>query len=306
MSEVMYVAEDNVGQRIDVFLVNKLVDASRANIQKNIVEGVILVNNKNVKANYKLRLGDVVEIRTQEVKEAKIEAEEIALDILFEDKDIIVINKARGMVVHPAVGNYSGTLVNALLAHCKDLSGINGEIRPGIVHRLDKETTGAMVAAKNDKAHLSLAQQIKDKTAQRKYVAIVHGNIKEDFGIINGAIGRHKTDRKKMAVVKENGKEATTNFTVLERFGEYTFVECKLLTGRTHQIRVHLTHIGHPIVGDNKYGVRKSPFKIDGQALHSASLALTHPTTAENMFFEAPMPDDMLKILEKLKILYKR
>ena len=162
MSEVIYVAEDNVGQRIDVFLVNKLVDASRANIQKNIVEGVILVNNKNVKANYKLRLGDVIEIRTQEVKEAKIEAEEIALDILFEDKDIIVINKARGMVVHPAVGNYSGTLVNALLAHCKDLSGINGEIRPGIVHRLDKETTGAMVAAKNDKAHLSLAQQIKD------------------------------------------------------------------------------------------------------------------------------------------------
>mgnify|MGYP003590388499 FL=1 len=306
MNEIINVPEENKDQRIDLFLVDKLIDTSRANIQKNITEGCILVNGKTVKSNYKLRLGDVIEIIQQEVKETKIEAEKIFLDVLYEDSDIIVINKARGMVVHPAVGNYSGTLVNALLAHCKDLSGINGEIRPGIVHRLDKETTGVMVAAKNDKAHLSLAKQIKDKTAHRKYLAIVHGNIKEDYGVINGAIGRHKTDRKKMAVVTENGKEATTNFKVLERFGEYTLVECKLLTGRTHQIRVHMTYIGHPIVGDNKYGVRKSPFKIDGQALHSESLELVHPILGTNMSFTAPLPNDMVKILERLKSTTKR
>lgn len=233
--------------------------------------------------------------------------ENIPLDILYEDSDIIVVNKARGMVVHPATGIYTGTLVNALLYHCKDLSGINGEIRPGIVHRLDKDTSGVMVAAKNDTAHLDLAEQIRTKTAHRIYWAIVYGNIKEEAGIIKGDIGRHPTDRKKMAIVHEHGKPAVTHFRVLERFGDYTLVECRLETGRTHQIRVHMTSIGHPLVGDPKYGPRRScPFAIEGQALHSLQLELTHPRTRERMTFKAPLPEDMEKILRTLRAKFKR
>ena len=204
------------------------------------------------------------------------------------------------MVVHPAAGVTHGTLVNALLYHCKDLSGINGEIRPGIVHRLDKDTSGVMVCAKNDRAHVSLAEQIKEKTATRTYVAIVHGNITEEAGTIKGAIGRHPTERKQMAIV-EGGKPAVTHFRVLERYGKYTLVECRLETGRTHQIRVHMTSIGHPLVGDPKYGNRKNPFQIAGQALHSKSLDLTHPRTGERMHFEAAVPGDMMEIISDLR-----
>lgn len=301
MKELIYMAAQP-GERLDVFLARQQSELSRAHIQKLTAAGDVLVNQEVRKANYKLKLGERVTLRLPEAEATEIEPEDIPLDILYEDADIIVINKARGMVVHPAAGVYHGTLVNALLAHCKDLSGINGLIRPGIVHRLDKDTSGVMVAAKNDKAHLDLAEQIRTKAAHRRYWAIVHGNIKEEEGVIHGAIGRHPVDRKKMAIVSEHGKSATTKFKVLERFGDYTLVECTLLTGRTHQIRVHMTHIGHPLVGDPKYGVRKSPFAIQGQALHSISLTLTHPQTGEVMEFTAPVPEDMEKILRALRM----
>ena len=293
------VIEEN--ERLDVFLTKKEVSISRAYVQKLIADGQVNVDGKTKKANYRLRVGENVEVEILPPKAVDILAENIPLDVLYEDEHIIVINKARGMVVHPASGVYSGTLVNALLAHCKDLSGINGEIRPGIVHRLDKDTSGVMIAAKDDVSHLDLAEQIKSKTAHRQYLAIVHGNIKEDEGVIHGDIGRHLTDRKKMAIVQENGKPATTKFKVLERFGQYTLVECTLLTGRTHQIRVHMTYIGHPLVGDPKYGKMKSPFNISGQALHSENLTVYHPITKEKMFFSAALPEDMDKILRTLR-----
>jgi 23S rRNA pseudouridine1911/1915/1917 synthase len=290
------------GQRLDVFVVEHCPELSRSHVQKLIEQGMVLVDGAQRKANYKLRGTEEVQVSVPEAEPITAAPEDIPLDILYEDKDIIVVNKARGMVVHPASGVYSGTLVNALLHHCQDLSGINGEIRPGIVHRLDKDTSGVMVCAKNDTAHLDLAEQIRTKTAHRTYWAIVHGNIKEEAGIIKGDIGRHPTDRKKMAIVRENGKPAVTHFKVLERFGEYTLVECKLETGRTHQIRVHMTSIGHPLVNDPKYGPKKSsPFAIQGQALHSLQLTLTHPVTKEKMTFTAPVPSDMEKILTGLR-----
>ena len=290
------------GQRLDVFVVEHCSELSRSHVQKLIEQGMVLVDGAQRKANYKLRGTEEVQVSVPEAEPITAAPEDIPLDILYEDKDIIVVNKARGMVVHPASGVYSGTLVNALLHHCQDLSGINGEIRPGIVHRLDKDTSGVMVCAKNDTAHLDLAEQIRTKTAHRTYWAIVHGNIKEEAGIIKGDIGRHPTDRKKMAIVRENGKPAVTHFKVLERFGEYTLVECKLETGRTHQIRVHMTSIGHPLVNDPKYGPKKSsPFAIQGQALHSLQLTLTHPVTKEKMTFTAPVPSDMEKILTGLR-----
>ncbi len=297
---------DNLNERLDVFLTRMRPDFSRAHIQRLIAEGCVLVGGVLRKGNFRLKLEDEVSLEVPDAKNVEILPENIPLDILYEDNDIIVINKARGMVVHPAAGISSGTLVNALLYHCRDLSGINGEIRPGIVHRLDKDTSGVMVAAKNDKAHISLAKQIQDKTAHRTYIAIVWNNIKEEAGIIRGDIGRHPTDRKKMAIVQDNGKPAVTHFKVLERFGDCTLVECRLETGRTHQIRVHMTHIGHPLVGDPKYGAArhgkiKGNFAIQGQALHSVSLELTHPTTGERMKFTSPIPDDMEKILNKLR-----
>ena len=301
MEPVVFTAEEK-GQRLDVFVVERFPELSRSHVQKLIEQGNVLVDGSVRKANYKLRGGEVVQVTVPQAEPISVEPEDIPLDILYEDKDIIVVNKARGMVVHPASGVYSGTLVNALLYHCRDLSGINGEIRPGIVHRLDKDTSGVMVCAKNDTAHLDLAEQIRTKTAHRTYWAIVHGNIKEEAGIIKGDIGRHPTDRKKMAIVRENGKPAVTHFKVLERFGEYTLVECKLETGRTHQIRVHMTSIGHPLVNDPKYGPKKSsPFAINGQALHSLQLTLTHPVTKEEMTFTAPIPTDMEKILTGLR-----
>ena len=231
-----------------------------------------------------------------------MQPENIPLDIIYEDDDVVVVNKARGMVVHPAAGNYSGTLVNALLYHCKNLSGINGVIRPGIVHRLDKDTSGIMICAKNDAAHISLSEQIQAKTAKRTYLAVVRGNVKTDSGVIETMIARDKNDRKKMAVVKEDGRIAITEYEVLERFGKYTIVRCKLRTGRTHQIRVHMEYLGYPLVGDPKYSPMKTPFSIQGQALHSQTLEFTHPRTGERMCFEAPLPEDMHKIVTRLRL----
>lgn len=302
----MIFVADKANERLDVFLSRMQPDFSRSHLQKLITAGNVTVNEKQVKSNYKLKLNDTVELTVPEAEDVEILPQDIPLDILYEDSDIIVINKTRGMVVHPAAGVTKDTLVNALMYHCADLSGINGEIRPGIVHRLDKDTSGVMVAAKNDAAHIHLAKQIQEKSAFRIYQAIVWGNIKEESGTIHGDIGRHPTDRKKMAIVRENGKPATTHFRVLERFGEQTLVECKLETGRTHQIRVHMTFIGHPLVGDPKYGTDRhdkvrGSFGINGQALHSMSLELTHPTTGERMKFTAPLPEDMEAILHKLR-----
>ncbi|WP_039957449.1 RluA family pseudouridine synthase [Selenomonas infelix] len=292
---------DRAGERLDLFLVRRLPDLSRSYAQRLIADGQVTVDDTARKANYKLRGGEEIVCTMPPAEEIEICAEDIPLDILYEDADIIVVNKARGMVVHPAAGIYTGTLVNALLWHCHDLSGINGALRPGIVHRLDKDTSGVMVAAKNDMAHHYLARQIRDKDARREYRAIVHGNIVPRAGVITGDIGRHPTDRKKMAIVRENGKPATTHFEVLERFGDYTYVSCRLETGRTHQIRVHMMSIGHPLVGDPKYTMKKNPFAIVGQALHSLSLSLTHPRTGKEMAFTAPLPQDMEEILHTLR-----
>ena len=281
--------------RLDVYLNEKFPDKSRSHIQKIISSGAVTVEGKIVKPSFKLSGGEIISVTETE----SVDAENLPLDILYEDADIIVVNKARGMTVHPAETVHSGTLVNALLFHCKDLSGINGVRRPGIVHRLDKDTSGVMVVAKNDAAHVNLAEQIQSKTAVRTYLAIVHGIISDGAGIITGAIGRDKADRKKMAVVAD-GKPAVTEFKVLARFENFTYVECKLQTGRTHQIRVHMAAIGHPLLGDTKYTARKNIFAIDGQALHSHTLSLTHPAPGERMNFTAPLPDDMAEILKRL------
>ncbi len=291
--------KNDIGTRLDVFLANQPDNPSRANIQKMIADGDVTVNGMTKRANYKLRANDNIVMTYQPPQEIEVVPENIPLDILYEDADIIVVNKARGMVVHPAAGIYTGTLVNALLYHCHDeLSGINGKIRPGIVHRLDKDTSGVMVVAKNDFAHNELAKQIGDKTAVKEYIALVHGHITEDSGVINGNIGRHPIDRKKMAVVTSGGKPATTLFQVLERFPNCTYVKCRLLTGRTHQIRVHMAYIGHPLIGDPKYCNSKNKFSIKGQALHSLNLKLFHPRTKKEMIFTAPIPDDIEKLLK--------
>lgn len=298
MNKEYTVTDDEVGTRLDVFLSNQPDNPSRSSIQKMITDGAVSVNGHTKRANYKLRLSDNIVMTYQPLQEIEVQPENIPLDILYEDKDIIVINKARGMMVHPATGVYTGTLVNALLYHCHgELSGINGKIRPGIVHRLDKDTSGVMVVAKNDFAHNSLAEQIGSKTAIKEYVALVHGNITEEKGIINANIGRHPVDRKKMAVVTSGGKSATTVFHVLERFKNCTYVKCRLLTGRTHQIRVHMAYIGHPLIGDPKYCNSKNKFNIEGQALHSLNLTLNHPRTNQQMTFTAPIPQDMQNLL---------
>ncbi|EKU71797.1 RluA family pseudouridine synthase [Selenomonas sp. F0473] len=292
---------DLPGERLDVFLARRMPACSRSYVQRLIAEGRVLVDGARRKANYKLCGGERIACERPPAEEVAVAAEDIPLDVLYEDGDIIVVNKARGMVVHPAAGIFTGTLVNALLFHCRDLSGINGALRPGIVHRLDKDTSGVMVAAKNDMAHHFLARQIRDKEARRAYRAVVHGNIAERAGVISGDIGRHPVDRKRMAIVRTGGKPAVTHFEVLERFGAYTFVACRLETGRTHQIRVHMTSIGHPLVGDTKYTAMKHPFAIRGQALHSHTLTLTHPRTGTKMTFTAPLPADMEEILTRLR-----
>lgn len=296
----LHVTEKYEGMRLDVYLVN-ILDLSRNFAQQIIQQEHVMVNEKIAKANRRLKTDDCVQVQFQQpTEELKAEAENIPLDVIYEDKDIIVINKARGMVVHPAAGNPNGTLVNALLYHCKgELSGINGVIRPGIVHRLDKDTSGVMVAAKTDEAHRGLAAQIKAHTARRTYWALVHGTITEDRGIVDAPIGRHAKDRIKMAVTFKGGREAVTHFQVLKRYGMYTWIECKLETGRTHQIRVHMAYIHHPVVNDPLYGYKKDKFPIEGQALHSHCLDLVHPITGESMHFEAPAPADFLACLQQ-------
>ena len=297
-----------LGKRIDVFLSDDSLDIelpfefSRSFIQKLIKEEKILVDGKGVKSNFKLKSDMNITIFVEDVVEPDIVPENIPLDIIYEDEDVILINKPKGMVVHPAAGHYSGTLVNALMYHCKDnLSGINGVLRPGIVHRIDMNTTGVIVACKNDKAHQSLSEQLKVHSITRKYVAIVHGNIKGDELTISGTIGRSLSDRKKMAMNVRNGKPATTHVKVLERFGQYTYIECQLETGRTHQIRVHLSSINHPLVGDDVYGRKKEEFKLQGQTLHAKVLGFIHPRTGEYMEFEAELPDYFKKLLDKLR-----
>lgn len=297
--ETVTAEAEDAGTRADVFLAAKL-GVSRSNMQKLLEDGRVKRGEKIIKANYKVRTGEMFVVDIPEPEPIEAVPENIPLDIIYEDDYVVVLNKARGMVVHPAPGNYTGTLVNALLYHCSNLSGINSAIRPGIVHRLDKDTSGIMIVAKNDAAHISLSQQIQSKTAVRTYLAVVRGNIKTDSGTIETQIARDKTDRKKMAVVKEGGRDAITDYEVLERFGKYTLVRCKLRTGRTHQIRVHMEYLGYPLVGDPKYSPMKTPFGIKGQALHSHTLEFTHPRTGERMKFEAPLPEDMHKIITRL------
>jgi len=297
--ETVTAEAEDAGTRADVFLAAKL-GVSRSNMQKLLEDGRVKRGEKIIKANYKVRAGEMFVVDILEPEPIEAVPENIPLDIIYEDDDVVVLNKARGMVVHPAPGNYTGTLVNALLYHCSNLSGINSAIRPGIVHRLDKDTSGIMIVAKNDAAHISLSQQIQSKTAVRTYLAVVRGNIKTDSGTIETQIARDKADRKKMAVVKEGGRDAITDYEVLERFGKYTLVRCKLRTGRTHQIRVHMEYLGYPLVGDPKYSPMKTPFGIKGQALHSHTLEFTHPRTGERMKFEAPLPEDMHKIITRL------
>lgn len=299
--EKLIITEQEAGQRADVALA-AMLELTRSNMQKLLEEGRAVKGAKVLKANYKLRLGDEITVTLPEPQPLDVQPENIPLDIIYEDDDVVVVNKPRGMVVHPAAGNYNGTLVNALLYHCKNLSGINGVIRPGIVHRLDKDTSGIMICAKNDAAHVSLSQQIQNKTAQRTYLAVVRGNIKTDEGVIETLIARDKNDRKKMAVVKEDGRQAITEYQVLERFGKYTIVRCRLRTGRTHQIRVHMEYLGYPLVGDPKYSPMKTPFAINGQALHSQTLEFDHPRTGQRLHFEAPLPEDLQKIVTRLRL----
>lgn len=288
-------------QRLDVFLTARLTEKTRSGIQTLIHDGAVRVNGKiRTKTGYSLVAGDQVEIRLPAPVPTEVRPEAIPLDILYEDEQLVVINKPRGMVVHPAAGNQAGTLVNALLAHCRDLSGINGVIRPGIVHRLDKDTSGVMLAAKTDKAHISLAEQIRTHAAGRTYIALVHGSLAQG-GRIAGAIGRHPSDRKRMAVVTQGGKPAVTHFAVLGRTERYSLVTCRLETGRTHQIRVHMAHIGHPLVGDPKYGgkiLKNAP--VRGQALHSWKIRFTHPATGAVLEFTAPLPADMQELLQQV------
>lgn len=292
------VTDKDTGIRVDIY-VAKALDISRSYAGNLIKNGKVSMRDRILKANYRVAAGDEIVIEKDEAADLTVEAENIPLDIVYEDKDIIIVNKARGMVVHPAAGNPNGTLVNALLWHCGgELSGINGVIRPGIVHRLDKDTSGLMVAAKTDTAHKSLAEQIKSHTARRTYVALVHGNIVEAKGRIDAPLGRHPKDRVKMAVNMKDGKDAITHFTVLERFGNYTLVQCRLETGRTHQIRVHMAYIGHPVVNDPLYGYKRDAFPIEGQALHSCALDLVHPITKQAMHFEAPWPDDFKAVVQ--------
>ena len=297
--EQMSLISKKKGERIDKFLGENLDDLSRSYIQKLLKDGLILVNGKKVKANYKLNEGDQIDVEVPDPEPLDIAAENIPLDILYEDADVIVVNKPQGMVVHPAAGHYTGTLVNALMYHCRgDLSGINGVLRPGIVHRIDMDTTGALVICKSDFAHQSLAEQLSVHSITRKYRAIVHGNLKEDEGTVRGAIGRHPTDRKKMAINERNGKPAVTHYRVLERFGNYTYIECQLETGRTHQIRVHMASIGHPLLGDAVYGPKKCPVKnLQGQTLHAMVLGFIHPRTGAYMEFEAPIPEYFSNLL---------
>ncbi len=298
----MQICVETSGTRLDVFLAESNAELTRSRIQKLILDGNIKVNGSVVKANYKLREGDKIELTIPPPKDTELKAEEIPLDIVYEDEHMLVVNKPQGMVVHPAAGNLEGTLVNALMAHCGDnLSGINGEVRPGILHRIDKDTSGLLLVAKDDRAHLGLSEQIKAHSLTREYMALVHGKIKEDSGTIDAPIGRDPKDRKKMTITNKNSRDAVTHFYVLERFDKYTLVRCRLETGRTHQIRVHMSKNGHPIVGDPVYGRKKEELKLNGQLLHARKVGFIHPVLGEYMEFEKDAPDYFEEVLVRLR-----
>ncbi|MBL4931040.1 RluA family pseudouridine synthase [Clostridium paridis] len=294
------VNEEFVDMRIDKYLSEVLTDKSRSFIQELIDSKNVLVNEKNIKSSYKLKINDVVSVELPEATNLQVEAENIPLDIIYEDKDVIVVNKPQGMVVHPAPGNYTGTLVNALLFHCKDLSGINGVIRPGIVHRIDKDTSGVLVIAKNDQSHSFLSKQLKDHSMKREYIALVEGRVKDLKGTVNAPIGRHPKERIKMAIV-EDGREAITHYEVIEVYDKCTLIKCNLETGRTHQIRVHMAKIGHPLVGDPVYGFKKQKTSTNGQMLHARVLGFIHPSTKEYMEFSSELPEYFQEAIKKLR-----
>lgn len=293
------ILEQQKGDRIDKVISTLDEEWSRTQVQQWIKEGNVLVNGQTIKTNYKCSVNDLIEITIPDPELLDVIPEEMDLEIYFEDKDVLVVNKPSGMVVHPAPGHLTGTLVNGLMAHCKDLSGINGVLRPGIVHRIDKDTSGLLMVAKNDMAHEKLVNQLVEKTVTRKYRAIVHGVIPHDFGTIDAPLGRDTRDRQSMTVV-DNGKHAVTHFHVIERFKDFTFVECQLETGRTHQIRVHMKYIGYPLAGDPKYGPKKT-LDINGQALHAGILGFNHPRTNEYLEFEAALPEEFEEVLEQLR-----
>ena len=305
MCNIFLTEEKHVGERIDKVIAELYPDFTRSYIKTLLENGEITVSGKSVKAGYKLKAKNEIRVNIPESKPLSVCAEDIPLDIVYEDDSLLVINKPAGMVVHPAVGNYSGTLVNALLKHCgESLSSINGVLRPGIVHRIDKDTTGLLVVAKGDKAHKNLSEQLKDRTLKRQYITLVHGNIKEDSGTIEKNIARSTKDRKKMAVAKENGREARTNFEVVERFSKYTLVRCFLDTGRTHQIRVHMASIGHQVFGDKTYGIKNEEYKARGQLLHAQKITFIHPESGETKEFEAPLPREFNSVLKKIRDAY--
>ncbi len=302
-TESFEVQFEQEGERLDKFLSTIYPDFSRAFFQKLIKNQKVWVNDQNQKASFPVHTDDLVKIEIPDAVETTIVPEDIPLDILYEDQDLLIVNKPKGMVVHPSAGHYTGTLVNAIMYHCKDsLSGINGEIRPGIVHRIDMDTTGSLIVCKNDEAHVDIAQQIKEHSVNRIYVGIVCGNVKEDEGTIEGPIGRHPVERKKMAINEKNGKPAVTHYKVLERFGNYTYMQFKLETGRTHQIRVHMASIGHPLLGDALYSSNRSAFKnLRGQTLHAQTIGFIHPRTGEYTQVSAPLPEYFKKLLSILQ-----
>ena len=288
-------------QRIDRYLTEMLPEQSRSFFQKLIRDGFVIVNHIIVKVNYRLKTGDVIEIDIPDAVPTEIVPENIPLDILYEDDDLLIVNKPKGMVVHPAVGHSTGTLVNAIMYHCQgNLSGINGEIRPGIVHRIDKDTTGSLIICKNDEAHRNIAEQIKEHSVTRRYVGVVAGTFSEERGTVEGAIGRHPNDRKRMTINEKNGKPAVTHYRVLQTLKGASFMEFELETGRTHQIRVHMASISHPLLGDTVYGNSKNPYKLQGQALHARTIGFIHPTTGEYIEVSAPIPEYMTELVRKL------
>lgn len=301
MRQEIFVGEDGTDDRIDKFLAEQCEELSRSFLQKLLKSGEVSVNGQAVKASFRLSEGDLIVFEVPEAAKPEILPEPIPLDILYEDEDVILVNKPKGMVVHPAAGHYSGTLVNALMYHCRDsLSGINGVLRPGIVHRIDMDTTGVIIACKNDVSHRSIAEQLKEHSITRRYQAIVHGRLKTDEGTVDAPIGRNPQDRKKMSINERNGKPAVTHYHVLNRFRDYTHIECRLETGRTHQIRVHMASIGHPLLGDAVYGPARCPYRLEGQTLHAGVLGFVHPRSGEYMEFSAPLPEYFEKLLRTL------